>query len=497
MRWFFIFLGVLLMSSLVNAGTYSDCNVYGNCNSGSSIVIAGNSSGNGTVGPQGPQGIPGINGTNGKDGTNGTNGGTGPQGNPGTNGINGTNGVDGINGTNAYNITTYINTSEVDPIFTLWNSTFLYDHNQSSPFYSWVAGFVYNYNQSSPYDRYNYNMTLPAMTYEYNQTNLGTYNYNQTYTGGTYNASYQLWAYNQTSPLMLYFYNQTAPAMLYEYNQSSIYSYNHTADVSTQYGKWFYNMSSPFYTWNAGFLYNYNQTLPLMTYNYNQTAPAMTYEYNETTICQAYTNIKTVTNGITIAGENITSGLIGLDHVTNVTCSGSTVIQNYTSSGVQCITPTATGTFTQMNVTTADKTTNNFTAWSTQAGQDVITIPISANKNANIECVLWSNSSLASIGVQYNITFTGAGTPTKHTWDIEEFTAVTPTRTTYYAQGLAGTLSYAVLPTSSAGGYFPTYLHGLVQNGASATTFKLRMKAEVTGGTVATLQGSWCSSIEG
>ncbi len=53
--------GILLIGLVSSASNnqYSDCSVYGTCNTAKSSIT-----GNGSVGPQGPQGIPGTNGTN-------------------------------------------------------------------------------------------------------------------------------------------------------------------------------------------------------------------------------------------------------------------------------------------------------------------------------------------------------------------------------------------------------------------------------------------------
>jgi hypothetical protein len=90
-------------------------------------------------------------------------------------------------------------------------------------------------------------------------------------------------------------------------------SYNVSYDAGL---KWFYNMSTHSYNLNA---------------SYNR------WWYN---MSDGSYNVSYLTSAGFNAG-NITTGNIATTRITNVTCAGSTVMQNYTTSGAQCITPTA------------------------------------------------------------------------------------------------------------------------------------------------------------
>jgi hypothetical protein len=141
------------------------------------------------------------------------------------------------------------------------------------------------------------------------------WNYNQTYTGGTYNSTYNIYAYNQTTAAINdinsrfwnrtqsynkteidalnaswsstynstyagFAYNQTAPAINYADNINTTLSnridnlpaggnssFNQSL-TDTLYAaiKWGYNMTAPFTNWLSTFVYSYNQTIPANAY---------------------------------------------------------------------------------------------------------------------------------------------------------------------------------------------------------------------------------------
>jgi len=160
--------------------------------------------------------------------------------------------------------------------------------------------------------------------------------YNMTYSGSTYNATYA--QYNDTS--LITNVNTTLSSRIdgisggnASWNQSfanTLYAPNTTAGIQS-----LLNSTGVYSTYNesyATWLGNYsiftgliNNASYLSTYN-------STYD----------AKVSAVNDGITLNAANITSGSIATLRVTNVTCSGAAVMQNYTSSGAQCITPTAT-----------------------------------------------------------------------------------------------------------------------------------------------------------
>ena len=152
-------------------------------------------------------------------------------------------------------------------------------------------------------------------------------------------------------------YNSIYEATTNQWNENyttySKYWANHSLWIEQTYGEWFYNMTTPFTNWLEIFAYNYNQTTPANEYadsintslssridgisggnssfnqtltdslysekkwNYNQTTPAMTFEYNQTIPAIAYADTKSSPSD----------------------CPAGQVVQNTTTSGVQCIVP--------------------------------------------------------------------------------------------------------------------------------------------------------------
>lgn len=120
--------------------------------------------------------------------------------------------------------------------------------------------------------------------------------YNMTYSGSTFNSTYDDWAYNQTIPFtdwlssFLYDYNQTDT--IYFYNMSDGGIVTETDPIflaenaslwleaknkyNSTYAIWAYNMSLPFTNWLSTFLFDYNQTTPAIDYSntnfYNKSA---------------------------------------------------------------------------------------------------------------------------------------------------------------------------------------------------------------------------------
>jgi len=66
------------------------------------------------------------------------------------------------------------------------------------------------------------------------------YNYNQTYSGSTYNSTYQIWAYNQTLESTTWHYNMTTPAITEIANNNASWSQTYNSTYHT----WAYNMTT-------------------------------------------------------------------------------------------------------------------------------------------------------------------------------------------------------------------------------------------------------------
>jgi len=168
--------------------------------------------------------------------------------------------------------------------------------------FNWIIG-------SSSTDYLTFNGTTLDLT-----DNLKKWLYNQTYSGSTYNSTYNLWAYNQTYSGSTY--NQTYDlGIIWQYNQTTVnngitldianvtnflYNYNQTYSGSTYNSsydagiKWQYNQTYSGSTYNETYsLWSYNQTYSGSTYNetYNQWAYNQTYSgstYNSTYNLWAY-----------------------------------------------------------------------------------------------------------------------------------------------------------------------------------------------------------------
>lgn len=184
----------------------------------------------------------------------------------------------------SYNHTSTIYTNPNQSWLSTYNSTYnLWAYNQSSTVISnmsWnqsyadlrYAGIIWNYNQTG---LFNYNQTYSGSTYNstynlwaYNQT--GLFNYNQTYSGSTYNATYNLWAYNQTSTSGGT-YNATYHATTLQWNGNFSIFYGIVNNASYINNETFnYNQSNSIWNYNMTGIYNYNQS-SVFSYNHTST----------------------------------------------------------------------------------------------------------------------------------------------------------------------------------------------------------------------------------
>ena len=223
-----------------------------------------------------------------------------------------------------------------------------YNYNQTQPFTDWLSTFLYNYNQTYSGSTYNttyestYNETYAL--WAYNQTGIGAnvingtllditnitnfnYNYNQTYSGSTYNVSYES-TYNATyestyNATYESTYNTTyestfnATYALWAYNMTgsaSAYDYNHTSAVEGLYGMYFYNMSDGSY--NATYaLWAYNQSDSI--WHYNQTDAAVPYTGAAKDVNLGVNNF--TTKGILTIGQDYEQQIIPVNVLINGT----------------------------------------------------------------------------------------------------------------------------------------------------------------------------------
>ena len=379
--------------------------------------------------------------------------------------------------------------------------------------------------------------------------------------GGITNNYYNVTIVNGTS------FNDTYAGTTANWEGNSSMVYNHTTAIETLYGKWFYNMTSPFTNWLSTFLYDYNQsdgsyniTYHITTQNWDGNASMV---YNHTTIAYgmcmnnaSYLTTQNATYDLMITNWNGNSSMVYnhtfpsvayVDTQLNANFSAYskfwmnqtapaivyTNIQlnanfsayakhwynqtQFTTTATDCtetnkvtdvtytngvITTTcgadATGgasPFTAFNITLFDICTNNFTRFDTNPNnQTVSTFSLPANSNVTIECDLWANSSVASIAPQYNFSFTPTAVPVRYAFDVEYFSAVTPTLAYCYT-GYSVAPSWACAPTSGSGLWSPYKVKGWIKVG-SATTLTIAQKAEVAG-YVCTYAGSWCRITQG
>lgn len=152
-----------------------------------------------------------------------------------------------------YDLYSYNHTNIIETNYGKWF------YNMTQPFTDWLSSFVYNYNQTIPANDYTDAQIagVASGNLSFNQTLTDTlyadikWGYNQTYSGSTYNAtydSYSIWAYNQTaSGGGNSSFNQELTDTLYSgiewgYNQTysgstynatyAIWAYNQTQDLS-------------------------------------------------------------------------------------------------------------------------------------------------------------------------------------------------------------------------------------------------------------------------
>ena len=164
----------------------------------------------------------------------------------------------------SYNLT-YANNNKT--FFDTLYSPIKWAYNQTTPFITWLSSFVYNYNQT--YTGGTYNSTYDAFAPD-GSYNLTYSNWNKTYADTLY--SLIKWSYNMTLDSD-FDYNMSTPYDDFNYNMSdggADGSYNLTysnwnktyADTLYSLIKWSYNM-----TLDSDF--DYNMSTPYDDFNYN------------------------------------------------------------------------------------------------------------------------------------------------------------------------------------------------------------------------------------
>ena len=397
---------------------------------------------------------------------------------------------------------------------------------------------------------WNYNQTTPVFSYITDNEAAWLSTYNATYAANMANNSF-----NQTLGNLLYAPNTTI-GIQWLINSTGIYTYNynHTSTVfnlwnSTWDNRGLINMlsandTSINTTKNIQELLNFtgiysqgggngtfNQSLTDILYsgiiwNYNQTTPAINHANAvNTSVINLYT-INTTLNVQNLLG-NSTIARVG-------NCSAGQIVQNITQNGVQCITDqtgvggggnpfdqvlntTNNANFTNLVVSTlnsascdvksstngtvycgtdatgtggstsiTNRTLVNYVTTNNMYNQTVITIPISANYNYSVYCALHVRGAAAATGVKLNISI-----PVNRKYWIISFAGATTATASLH--NVTVNKSEAIL-NSTAGlvGGLPVRVDGIIENGASAGNFEVRMASEVINSAATVFRGSYC-----
>lgn len=278
-----------------------------------------------------------------------------------------------------------------------------------------TGGASSSYN--STYDKWAYNQTAPAISWVQSQNYLTSY----TETDPYYNRSWNETRANLLYSTIIWGYNQTTAT----FNQYGTQWYNHTLSVETLYGKWFYNMTSPFSNWLATFVYNYNQTSSAIN-----------------------TFGVWGTNGTKLHITNIT-GIINTSRCDATTGKLINVTFNNGILQGECATDQtgAGGGATTIYKTESDISTVGLT-FST-----LYTIPLTANKNYTIDCYMLHSSNITTSGIRYNMSL--AGVPDYMTISMSAMTTATAAQ----ASVVRGA-SISLMPTAvTASLAYPNFLN--------------------------------------
>lgn len=262
----------------------------------------------------------------------------------------------------------------------------------------------------------------------------------------TYNSTYAIWTYNQTIPANTYTDTKTSTANLH----------THAGENITALATWLTTYNA---TYDAGKIWWYNMTTPSNTYTDTKTSTANLHTH-------AYQNL---------TGTTTATDCSGTDKVTDVTITNGAVT---TTCGTD---QTGAGGGATQYFTTADRVTGNITHFNAT----VLTMPVSANTNYTIQCTFWAVTSLATVGVQLNMTVPASPLVFNGAW-IAPTTAVASLYA--YCQNTARDCIESQTAALTTG--LPIYFNGRLEN-VNANSITVKLKAEAAG-TVTIKKGSYC-----
>ncbi|MBI2044226.1 hypothetical protein HYT24_02575 [Candidatus Pacearchaeota archaeon] len=192
----------------------------------------------------------------------------------------------------------------------------------------------------------------------------------------------------------------------------------------------------------------------------------------------------TPANTLIVAGDTNTTGGV---YLTNTKCSAGQVLKSDATTGlVSCVTDATSGGGRTLNSTSADITT-----FSTTFNTSILALDVSANTNYTWGCDLIANSSVATTGVQFNVSVPAS--PNKFTMIYTHYT----TAIASYTGGCIGnaTSVWTNCTNLSAGNpvtFYPIEIKGRLSNGANAGIINISVKSEVGTTPVTIKGGSYC-----
>ena len=178
------------------------------------------------------------------------------------------------------------------------------------------------------------------------------------------------------------------------------------------------------------------------------------------------------------------------------TCTGTDKVVSIGSNGlVTCGTDqtgAGSGDTSNTYMLKRDYATTNLTKFNAT----LFEIPVLANANYSIKCRLFTNSSLTTVGVQFNMSVPASPTQFEGVWNSPTTTTAPLYTSCYTIANGGGTATSCVTAQTAApiNGYH--YFDGSLRNGVNAGYFNLTMKSEVAG-TVLARHGSYCSISAG
>ena len=365
-----------------------------------------------------------------------------------------------------------------------------------------------------------------------------------------FNATYDKFAYNQTIPAITYCDAQIG------INESRFLStFNATYDATSQDVT--DNRSAWFSTFNASYdakVSAVNDGITLNTLNLtnlngltNKTSSDWTNITGRPTACSAgnfATALPTTSGGALTCSVPPTFNSTYDVKAGTGNCAAGSVVQNTTTSGVQCI-ASATGTVTSITagaglnattITTSGTINVNFTTTqqrvtgtcaagnyvtaiagdgtvtcgvdagtarlfsntnadlmttnATIFNQSILSLTVSANANYTFVCDLWVTSVGATTGIQTNVTVPAS--PTYLNVNTNEDTAIATA--SFSCSGTAR--ECATIATTSNGATLSIrHIYGRLINGANAGSIQVALRSETQGNLVTVKRGSYCHAV--